>query len=477
MIETGSVMQKGAGAAGNEAYKGRYLILMIVLIGIFMAVLDGSIVIISLPTITGYFNVNVSQSQWVITSYLLVMTSLLLIFGRVSDFTGRARLFITGFFIFTISSLACGLSGDLYQLIFFRVTQAIGASMVFAISTAIIVQAFPKKERGRALGYVGTTVALGGITGPILGGFIVDSFGWRYIFLVNVPIGIALIFLAFWFLRLKEIRSDKLNMDWNGAIALFLSVVSLMIFLGDLSANGGVTIMMMIYAAVFMASFTALLYIESRQKSPILDFSFFRIRRFGFSNLCLLISFIAAFLFNFLMPFYFEGVIGYRPSQVGQILIIIPLVMAVSSPISGWIYDRYQSIYHSSAGILLMSLALFILSTLVVKADVGLILACFFIFGLGNGLFQSPNNSEVMSSLPMEKSGTASSVIATVRNLGMALGASFGSILLSFSLISQGFSGPVLDASPLVLAEAISKVLLAGGLISFIGFIISLLRR
>jgi fucose permease len=124
-----------------------------------------------------------------------------------------------------------------------------------------------------------------------------------------------------------------------------------------------------------------------------------------------------------------------------------------------------------------MSLALFILSTLVVKVDVGLILACFFIFGLGNGLFQSPNNSEVMSSLPMEKSGTASSVIATVRNLGMALGASFGSILLSFSLISQGFSGPVLDASPLVLAEAISKVLLAGGLISFIGFIISLLRR
>ncbi|MCD1294941.1 MFS transporter [Methanocella sp. CWC-04] len=464
-------------AASREVHEDRYIILVIVLIGIFMAVLDGSIVTISLPTITGYFDVNVSQSQWVVTAYLIAMTSLLLIFGRISEYTGKTKLFFIGFAIFSLSSLACGISDELYKLIIFRIAQAIGASMVFSISTAIIVQAFPDNERGRALGFVGTTVALGGIMGPILGGYIVDTLGWQYIFLVNVPIGIILLTVAFKFLKLKEMKAKNFNMDVTGALLLILTVVSLMMFLGDLAGNYNVNGVMIAYVLVFILSAAALVISETKHSYPIVDFSVFKVRKFAFSNLSLLINFVIVFMFNFLMPFYFEGVKDFRPSQVGQVLIIIPMIMSIASPISGWIYDRYQSIYHSSLGMLMMAVSLLMIGYFASRMDVTMILASFVLFGIGNGLFQSPNNSEVMGSLPMSKSGTASSMIATVRNMGMTLGVSFGSILLSVFLINSGFTGPALYAGKDILSAAISNVLYAGGILGIIGVITSMMRR
>ena len=173
--------------------KGRYIILAIVLLGILMSVIDGNVVSIALPTITQYFNVDVTLSQWTITAYLLTMTALMLVFGKISEYTGKTKLFIIGFIIFTLSSLACGLSQNMTELILFRIAQGFGAAMVFSISGAIIYEAFPVSERGRAMGFLGSTVAIGSIAGPVLGGFLVDSLGWQYIFLINVPIGIILL--------------------------------------------------------------------------------------------------------------------------------------------------------------------------------------------------------------------------------------------------------------------------------------------
>lgn len=464
------------GSTAGTVNKDRYIILVIVLIGIFMAVLDGSVVNIALPTITSFFGVDVAQSQWVMTSYLIAMTSLLLIFGRISEYIGRSKLFFIGFAIFTLGSLACGISHSLDGLIFFRIVQAIGASMVFSISTAIIFQAFPKRERGRALGYIGTTVALGGITGPVLGGLIVDALGWEYIFLINVPIGIALLAIAFKYLKLNDNRSASLNMDWYGAVALVLSVVSLMMFFGDLAACRTISTNMILYAGVFLLSVTGFMKLESGHKYPIIDLSIFRVRRFTFANFATLISFIAIFAFNFVMPFYLEMIMGYSPSRVGQILIIIPIVVSVVAPLSGWLYDKFESGYHSSIGMLIMAISLILLGIFISASSFMILAACFVAIGIGNGLFQSPNNNEVMSALPPHKSSTASSTLATVRNLGMAMGVSFASILLSIQLNACGFNGPVVGAAPAILSQAISGVLLAAGMLCLAGAGMSLLK-
>ena len=216
---------------------GRNVLAFIILLGIFMFVIDGSVVSIALPTITRYFQADVAQSQWVITSYLVTVTSLLMIFGKIAERTGKVRLFLAGFVIFTMASVACGLSTTLSMLIFFRAVQAAGAAMSFSISTAIIFQIYHHGEQGRAMGYIGTTVSLASIAGPILGGYLVDYMGWKYIFLINLPIGIVLLALAAKYMKIEETRSKKLDLDWRGGIVLIIFIVSLMLFLGDLSSN------------------------------------------------------------------------------------------------------------------------------------------------------------------------------------------------------------------------------------------------
>ena len=173
----------------DSVYKNRYKISVIVLIGILMSVLDGYMVTIALPTITTYFNVDVAQSQWIITGYLVVMTVLFIFFGKFSEYTGKTKLFLIGWVLFTLSSLACSLSSGITELIIFRIAQAAGASMVAGVSGAIIFHAFPPNEIGKAMGYFGATVAVSSLIGPGLGGLITNSIGWQYIFFVNVPLG------------------------------------------------------------------------------------------------------------------------------------------------------------------------------------------------------------------------------------------------------------------------------------------------
>ncbi len=296
-----------------------------------MAVIDGIVVSIALPTITAYFNVDVSLSQWTITAYLLTMTSLLLIFGKLSEYFGKMNFFILGFAIFTVSSLACGMASSLPMLIAFRVVQGFGAAMVFSISGAILFQAFPENERGKAMGFLGSSVAIGSIAGPVLGGFIVDALGWKYIFLINVPIGIALVGLALKYLKVQEFRSNTLEMDWPGAALLITFMASLMLFLGDLGNNVSITATLTLSGAVAAFSLVAFVWRESACKEPLLDLSVFKVKKFALPVLCMMLSFIATFMLSVAGPFYFQGVLHYTPSQVGILYLVTPMVMIVAS--------------------------------------------------------------------------------------------------------------------------------------------------
>jgi EmrB/QacA subfamily drug resistance transporter len=463
--------EKQAAMAVQELpeYKNRYIILVIVLSGVFMGVLDTNVVNIALPSITRDFGVDMAQSQWIVTAYLLVNTSLLLIFGRISDYTGKVRLFYAGIIIFTLSSLACGLSSGIYQLIFFRIIQGLGASIVYSINTAMLVQAFPRNERGRALGFIGTVVAIGSIAGPILGGFMTDSLGWQYIFFINVPVGFVLVLAALKYLKLTETKTKKLGMDWIGTAAIITGMSAFMLLLGSLADCKIFTLEMWAYLAIALISLVVFILSESRHARPIIDLSVFRIPTFSFANLSTMISFTSFSMFIISMPFFLEISMGYTPSQVGQMLLAIPIITAVVSPMSGWLYDKFQSTYHSSLGMLIAAIGLFSISIAISTREPALILACFALFGFGSALFTSPNNTEVMSSLPMSKSSTASSMLATIRNFGNSVGISLASVVLYMILRQCGFGGQIINADPLLMIQAAQYVVAIAGLLCLAG--------
>lgn len=463
-----------------EAVQGRSIVMLLILTGILMFVIDGSVVNIALPTITIYFDADVAQSQWVITSYLVTVTSLIMVFGKLSEYTGKARLFLAGFVIFTLASVACGLSGSLEMLIIFRALQAVGAAAAFSISAALIFELYPPGERGRAMGYIGTTVSLASIAGPMLGGYIVDFFGWQYIFLINVPIGIILLALSSKYLRLEEKereRKGQLKIDWLGAVGMITFVFSLMMLLGELAESFNQSTKAMTYALICLASLTGFIFHESRQKEPLLDLSVFREWKFVLPNISLILFIISSFAAFILGPFYFQGVMGFTPSQVGTMFLIVPAIMAVGSPVGGWIYDKYHYRFNSAAGMMIVVFSLTLMSYAFRIEDISAMIISFALMGIGSALFQSPINTEIMSALPKAKLGTASSLSSAIRNLGMALGVSVSSILLAQQLELAGYYGPILEASPELLSITISNVMLIAGGLCLLGTAIAALRN
>lgn len=464
-------------ADDDLVFKNRYIILGIILTGILMAVMDGNVVSIALPTITQYFHVDVGLSQWTITAYFLTMTALLLVFGKLSEFFGKARLYIIGFSIFTVSSLACGFAPGIYELITFRIVQAIGGAMVASLGGAIIFTTFPPGERGRAIGFIGATTAIACIVGPVLGGFLVESFGWGSVFLINVPIGVALVAAALKYLKVKEQKPGRFTMDWAGTALLIVTMTALVIFIRGLSENPLTSIQMLAPGAIFAIGLTLFVFQESRHRSPLVELSIFKGRKFTLPLLAMLISFITSLMMSVIGPFFFQGAMGYSPLSVGLVLFISPAVMVFGSPVCGWLYDRYPFKFYSAVGMLIMSVSFALTGIAVMSMDMTLVIAGFVLGGIGGAMFQSPNSMEAMTALPIQKAGIASSVTSTVRNLGMTLGVSLGTFLLLYQLSISNYTGPVLEAGTALLSGVVSNTMYIGAGLCLIGATISLIRN
>jgi len=458
-------------------YRNRYVILGIILLGSFMATLDSSMVNIALPTITIDYNVGLAESQWTITGYLLSMTGLFIFFGKLSEFTGKVKLFIIGWAIFTVSSLACGIAPGLYELIVFRIVQGIGASMLSAVGGALIFEAFPPQERGKAMGLFGVVFGIGAVVGPALGGFIVDGLGWQYIFLINVPIGVVLLACAFKYMKIPEMTVNRLDMDWIGAVTLCISIVSLMLFCSEVANGLTMTMPMAAYAVTSVLSFIIFLYRESTCKKPLLDLSIFRNRLFTLPILSGLLLFMPISISNTLSPFYFEGVMGYTASQVGLILIVVPLFMMFSAPVSGILYDKYHWKYSAAAGALVYFLGFVVFGYGLLTINFWIIIAAFIIRGIGGGIFSSPNSIETMSALPREKTATASSVSSTITFLSIMLGVALSSTFLTLDLNASGYVGPIFLAGSSLLANSIGVITLGAGAFLIASSAASVLRN
>src|SRR3954453_6720426 len=346
--------------------------LVTVAIGTFMATLDSSIVNVSLPSILKYFNSDLATIQWVVLAYLLTITSLLLTFGRLADIWGRKKVYTIGFGIFTVGSLLCGLSGSPLQLIFSRVLQAVGAAMTQANGLAITNAVFPGKERGRALGINGTVVATGTTLGPTIGGLLVGAFGWQSIFLVNIPVGIIGIAMAFSILEEERISTRRegaaARFDPLGAILISVALVTLLLALNRGDEVGWLSAQILALFVVAIVCFVSFVIVERRVVAPILDLALFRVRAFATGSLAALCSFLAISANAFLMPFFLQLVLGYDPARAGLLLTPTSLTLAVVAPLSGWLSDRLGARILSSIGLGISALALFLLSQLTASA-------------------------------------------------------------------------------------------------------------
>jgi EmrB/QacA subfamily drug resistance transporter len=402
-------------------YSRKWYVMAAVAMGIFLATIDGSIVNVALPTLVEELGTEFSVVQWVVLAYLLVITTLLLSIGRLADMIGKKPLYTTGFIIFTIGSALCGLSPTVYWLIGARVLQAFGAAMTTSLGMAIITEAFPASERGRAIGIGGLMVSLGIVIGPTLGGLIIDALSWHWIFLVNLPVGVVGTLMVLRFVPNFKPRGGQ-RFDFLGACTMFITLISLLLGLTmaqQIGFDQPIVWALVLGSFVFLGIF---LMIERRAAQPLIDFSMFESRLFSVNLITGAVTFISIAGVTILMPFYLQGVLGYSPREVGLLLAPLPIAMGLLAPISGAMSDKYGARPITVLGLFVILLSFIGLATLNANTTAVGYGFRYLILGMGFGIFQSPNNSAIMGAVRRERLGVASSLLSLTRTMGQTVG-------------------------------------------------------
>lgn len=461
-------------------FQRKRAVLLAVAIGTFMSALDASIVNMVLPNIGNYFHASLSTIEWTIMSYLLVISSLLLTYGRLGDMYGHKKIYITGFIIFMAGSLLCGLASSVPLLIIFRGIQGIGAGMQMAMGPAIVTDTVSPNERGKGLSVIAVSVAVALTTGPVVGGFLTTALGWQSIFFINIPIGIIGIFLAQKSIPYNQKRQAQ-PFDFIGAALIFITLVCILLSLNLIAHYGlknPVLLFLFLTGVLFMIGFV---FWENHTRYPMFDIGLFQNRLFTMSNISALLNFMAQYTVILLIPFYLQKIRGLSPEQAGILYLPMPLMMMMVAPVSGSFSDRMDSRYISSAGMAFMSVGMWLLSELKSDSPYIFIITGLLIVGLGIGLFQTPNNSAIMGAVPDSKRGIASGMLATMRNIGMVLGVAISGTLFTSSHDwltsmgrSKGLTGTALEK--VAFMGALHITYLVGALFALMAVITSLVR-
>ncbi len=441
MTNTGPNAPAGQETRSEVDYSRKWYVMAAVAMGVFLATIDGSIVNIALPTLVDSLSTDFATVQWVVLSYLLTLSTLLLSVGRLGDIRGKKRIYGAGFIVFTVGSLLCGISNSVYMLIAMRVLQGIGAAMILALGPAIITEAFPANERGKSLGLIGSIVSIGIITGPVLGGLILGRLSWHWIFFVNLPVGL----LGIWMVRryVPDIPPNAgKTFDYLGAGALFISLLTLLLgltFGQQMGFSEPIVIALLSAWLVFLALF---IITELRVQEPMIDLRLFRNGLFSINLITGFLTFVAISGTILLLPFYLQNVRGLNIQTVGLMLMVTPIALGIVAPLSGSLSDRIGSRPVTVVGLIVLVFGYLSMSTLGADTSLfGYVLRLFPI-GLGMGIFQSPNNSAIMGAVPKRALGVASSLLAETRTLGSVVGvAVLGAIWATRAITYNG--GPV----------------------------------
>ncbi|MCB2193109.1 MAG: MFS transporter [Deltaproteobacteria bacterium] len=442
--------------AQSEPEFSRNLALLGIGFSVFMGTMDVSIVNIALSTLMHELNASLATIEWVVVSYVLVITSLMLGVGRLGDMFGKKRVYLMGILVFGAGSALCGLATSAYALIVFRAVQAFGAVMMQALGMGIITEIFPPEQRGWVMGIMGTAVSLGLAVGPPLGGLLIGTVGWRSIFFVNLPVC-----LLSWFMVWRYVPADRTvvqgeRFDVPGAVLLFLALIcyALAMTLGQHYGFGsGASPLLFGATALIVALF---LWVESRSAQPMMPLSLFKDTQFG---LGLLMGWIAFLILGgvFIMPIYLQVAEGYSPEQTGLLMLVVPVSMGIVSPLAGWCADRFGARVVSLIGLLLLVGGCLSMSGITLHLSVFEYVMRVLPLGLGLGLFQAPNTSSIMGRAPRHRLGVSSGLVSLSRTLGNTSG-----VPLMGAVFSVYFLASAPGADQANLAAAPPQAMVAG---------------
>ncbi|WP_455364668.1 MFS transporter [[Eubacterium] cellulosolvens] len=411
----------------NESVNKNY-VLFIAVLGSFITPFLGSSVNIALPSIGKEFSTDAITISWIATSYLLAAAIFLVPFGRAADIYGRKRIFTYGVVIYTVSSFLSAVSPSILLLLLSRILQGVGGALIFGTCIAILTSVFPVGERGKALGVTVAAVYLGLSLGPVVGGILTQNFGWRSIFLVNVPLGLLLTLFVLWKVKGEWAEAKGERLDASGSIIFAVTLAVIIYGFSLLPALEGIL-------SILGGCIGLILFFrwEMRVKSPILNVDLFRRNTvFTFSNLAALINYCATFAVSFLLSLYLQYIKNLSPQSAGLVLISQPLMQAIFSPLAGKLSDKIEPRLVASAGMMSTVVGLSLLIALDVDTSLTYVVTILILLGLSFALFSSPNTNAVMSSVERKFYGVASATVGTMRLIGQML--SMGIVMLVFAL-------------------------------------------
>jgi EmrB/QacA subfamily drug resistance transporter len=417
----------------------KYTVLTNTTIGAFMSQLDGNIVLIALPTITRSLNASAFEALWVLMGYILMTAVLLLAFGRLADMYGKVRLYNLGFAIFTIGSGLCSLSLNGGMLVFFRLVQGVGAALIWANNAAILTDAFPPNERGRAIGVNLVAGISGSVIGLILGGILTVALGWQSIFWINLPIGAFATYWAYKKLReLGTVHHERIDLPGNILFAGGLTAFLVGLTLGALSGYTLVDVVSMVAGLLMVGGFV---YVELHSRTPLMDFTLFKIRAFTAGIFSNFLASIARSAVSLVLTIYFQGVLIYDAFKAGLALIPFAVAFVSLGPLSGYLSDKYGPRWFTTVGLSISTTGLIGLALIPANVSYWVLAVLMILVGAGGGMFVAPNISSIMSSAPVTRRGVASGMSATLVTTGALL-----SLSISFAVLATSIPINVLQA-------------------------------
>ena len=451
-----------------EQHPNKNLLLFLIMLTSFINPFMGAAVNMAMPDMAREFSMNATTMGWVSMSFLLSSVAVLLPIGKIADITGMKKMFIYGNIILTIASLLCALASSSFMLISFRVLQGIGGAMMFGTGTAMITSAFPKEQRGRALGINVSAVYLGLTMAPLLGGFLTDLFGWRSIFWITIPIGIVVIPLTYFAIKTEWRDAHGEALDYKGSVVYILSISMLMYGFSKLPDPLAIA-----FTAVGITGMILFVMNEFRVPYPILNMRLFTGNKtFAYSNLAALINYAATFAVTFILSLYLQYIKGLKPSDAGLLLVTQPVLMTITASISGRLSDKFDPRMLASAGMGMIVIGLVILSFLSASTSNSVIIISLVILGTGFGMFSSPNTNAVMSSVEKRFLGVASATISTMRLAGQMISMAIA------TLVIHAFLGEskIIPANHILFMQSIRVMLVIFALLCILGVFASMAR-
>ena len=463
----------------NIPYKWKAMV--VGALGVLATTMDMGMMRIALPRLGEVFGVGPNSVIWVQLIYLMVGTGMMLTTGKVADTFGRKRVFSLGLVVSSVGLVLCSLSQNFSQLLLARFVFAVGATMSIATANAIITAAFPANERGKALGIIGAVVSMGLLSGPAVGGILLDTLGWRSIFFLRLPLSILGVVMAFLWLKKEPLPERRGRFDLIGAGILLLAIPSLLLVLNrgqSLGWTSPVVIIMGIGGLLLLCLF---IVVERRAVQPVLELKLFSNRLFSAASVSHVLLYMSTAAVDFTMPFYLIQSLSLPASEAGLLLVTVPAVRLVVSPLSGKLSDRWGTRLLCGFGLAMTAAGMLLLRRLSIDTPVTEIVPVLIVVGLGMGLFTTPNTSAIMGAVSQERLGTAAAMVGLLRQLGMSIGlAMAGSLFASSSLshaaglASQGLSEETILS--LSITNGMRDTMLVALTFTAIGFIISALR-